>query len=73
MELGISTFGEIVADNTSGKAVNAQKRAQELIIEAQLADKIGIDVYALGEHHRPDYLISYWCLFDIGHLSGDSK
>ncbi|MDB5255935.1 MAG: oxidoreductase protein [Chitinophagaceae bacterium] len=58
MELGISTFGEIIPDNTSGKAVNAHRRAQELLEEAKLADQIGLDVYALGEHHRPDYLIS---------------
>lgn len=58
MELGISTFGEIIADNTSGKAVNAHRRAQQLLEEAKLADQIGLDVYALGEHHRPDYLIS---------------
>jgi probable LLM family oxidoreductase len=58
MELGISTFGEIIPDNTSGKAVNAHRRAQELLEEARLADQIGLDVYALGEHHRPDYLVS---------------
>lgn len=58
MELGISTFGEITPDNTSGRAVNAHRRAQELLEEAKLADHIGLDVYALGEHHRPDYLIS---------------
>lgn len=58
MELGISTFGEIVADHTSGKALNAHRRAQELLAEAKLADEIGLDVYALGEHHRPDYMIS---------------
>lgn len=58
MELGISTFGEIIPDHTSGKAVNAHLRAQQLLEEAKLADQIGLDVYALGEHHRPDYLIS---------------
>ncbi|MDB5272851.1 MAG: oxidoreductase protein [Chitinophagaceae bacterium] len=58
MELGISTFGEIVPDKVSGHAVNAHKRVQELIAEAQLADQIGLDVYALGEHHRPDYVVS---------------
>jgi len=58
MELGISTFGEIIPDNTSGKAVNAHLRAQQLLEEAKLADQIGLDVYALGEHHRPDYLVS---------------
>jgi probable LLM family oxidoreductase len=58
MELGISTFGDIHPDNVPGKAINAHIRMQELIAEAQLADEIGLDVFALGEHHRPDFLIS---------------
>src|SRR5437764_577112 len=58
MELGISTFGEIPIEHISGNAVNAQRRADELIREAVLADNIGLDVYALGEHHRPDYVVS---------------
>jgi len=58
MELGISTFGEIPIEHLAGNAVNAQKRIDELIKEAVLADEIGLDVFALGEHHRPDYVIS---------------
>lgn len=58
MELGISTFGEIAVAHMSGNATDAQKRVHELIEEAILADEIGLDVYALGEHHRPDYVVS---------------
>ena len=58
MELGISTFGEVHPDGTSGKAVNARKRVQELLEEVKLADEVGLDVYAFGEHHRPDFVIS---------------
>jgi probable LLM family oxidoreductase len=58
MEFGISTFGEITPDNVSGRASNAQTRIEELIAEAKLADTIGLDVFALGEHHRPDYVVS---------------
>lgn len=58
MELGISTFGEIPVEHITGNAVNAQKRVEELIQEAVLADELGLDVYALGEHHRPDYVVS---------------
>jgi len=58
MEFGISTFGEIVPDHKAGNAVNAHKRVQELLEEAKLADEIGLDVFALGEHHRSDYVIS---------------
>ena len=58
MEFGISTFGEIVPDHKAGNALNAHKRVQELLEEAKLADEIGLDVFALGEHHRSDYVIS---------------
>jgi len=58
MELGISTFGEIPIEHIAGNAVNAQKRVGELIKEAVLADELGLDVFALGEHHRPDYVVS---------------
>jgi len=58
MEFGISTFGEIVPDHKAGNALNAHKRVQELLEEAKLADQLGLDVFALGEHHRPDYVVS---------------
>jgi probable LLM family oxidoreductase len=58
MEFGISTFGEIEADNLAGNAANANRRVQQLIEEAKLADRLGLDVFALGEHHRPDYVVS---------------
>jgi len=58
MELGLSTFGEVMPDNTAGNAVNAHKRMQQLLAEVKLADELGLDVFAVGEHHRPDFIIS---------------
>ncbi|UFH53867.1 Atu2307/SP_0267 family LLM class monooxygenase [Spirosoma sp. KNUC1025] len=58
MELGISSFGEIKPDGVAGKAMNAHQRMQETLAEIKLADEIGLDVFALGEHHRPDFIIS---------------
>lgn len=58
MELGISTFGEVHPDGKAGGAVNAQQRVKELLEEVKLADEVGLDVYAFGEHHRPDFVIS---------------
>ena len=58
MEFGISTFGEIIPDRVSGHAINAHKKVQELLQYAKLADEIGLDVFALGEHHRADYVVS---------------
>lgn len=58
MELGISTFGEVIPDNVAGKAVNANLRVQQLLEEVKLADEVGLDIFAFGEHHRPDFVIS---------------
>src|SRR5689334_25284339 len=52
MELGLSTF----ADLSSG--ISPQQRMRDLLEEAVLADELGLDVFAIGEHHRPDFLIS---------------
>ena len=52
MELGIATF----ADLASG--VSPEQRMLDLMEEAELADQLGLDVFAVGEHHRPDFLVS---------------
>jgi probable LLM family oxidoreductase len=52
MELGVATF----ADLSSG--VSPEQRMRELLEEARLADELGLDVFAIGEHHRPDFLVS---------------
>ena len=58
MELGVYTFADMAPDKMSGKAINAHTRIQQLLEEIQLADQVGLDVFAVGEHHRPDYAIS---------------
>src|SRR3982751_5073165 len=52
MELGLATF----VDLSSG--VSAAERMRELLEEAELADQLGLDVFAVGEHHRPDFVVS---------------
>src|SRR3954454_3514613 len=58
MELGISTFVELTPDPLTGKTISAYQRLQNLMEEVELADQLGLDVFAIGEHHRPEYLIS---------------
>ena len=58
MEIGISTFGEVSIENVSGNAVQAHRQMQELVEEAKTADAAGLHVFAAGEHHRPDYIVS---------------
>jgi probable LLM family oxidoreductase len=52
MQLGLATF----ADLASG--VSPQERMQNLLEEATLADQLGLDLFAVGEHHRPDFAVS---------------
>src|SRR4051812_37109988 len=58
MELGISTFVELTPDPSTGKTISPYERFQNLLEEAKLADQLGLDVFAIGEHHRPDFLVS---------------
>ena len=52
------TFGEVTYDPATGHQLNAQERLRDLIEEIELADQVGLDVFAVGEHHRPDYSVS---------------
>ena len=58
MELGISTFVELTPDPITGKTITPYQRFQNLMEEVVLADQLGLDVFAIGEHHRPDFLVS---------------
>jgi len=58
MEIGIYTFGDIPHEPANGRPAVEGQRLRDLIEEAELADQVGLDVYGVGEHHRPDYAIS---------------
>ncbi|MCM2291145.1 LLM class flavin-dependent oxidoreductase [Allorhizobium sp. BGMRC 0089] len=57
MELGLYTFAD-VDPNAANKGSEAKRRVDELLAEIRLADEVGLDVFGLGEHHRPDYMAS---------------
>jgi probable LLM family oxidoreductase len=52
MEIGVFTFAD-VSENPGG--VRAARRLPELVEEIELADQVGLDVFGIGEHHRPDF------------------
>lgn len=58
MEVGLYTFGDIGQDPVTGKVTNTHQRLTNLMEEIELADQVGLDVFGLGEHHRPNYAIS---------------
>jgi len=55
--LGLDTFGDVPEDD-SGVPISQAAAIRQVIDEAVLADELGVDVIALGEHHRPEYSIS---------------
>lgn len=57
MEFGIYTFADITPDPSSGK-LSAHQRLKDLMEEIEMAEQAGLDVFAVGEHHRPDYAVS---------------
>lgn len=58
MELGVYTFAELTPDPTTGQTVSAHQRLRDLVEEIELADQVGLDVFGVGEHHRPDFAVS---------------
>lgn len=58
MELGVFTFGERTPDPATRKTVSAEQRLRDLVEQIELADQVGLDVYGVGEHHRPDFVVS---------------
>jgi alkanesulfonate monooxygenase SsuD/methylene tetrahydromethanopterin reductase-like flavin-dependent oxidoreductase (luciferase family) len=57
-ELGLYTFGDLTPDAQTGKSISAEQRLTEILIAAKLADASGLDVFAVGEHHRLDMAVS---------------
>jgi len=51
VEFGVFTFAD------RGEA-NAEQRLRDLLEEVSLADEVGLDVFGVGEHHRPEYAVS---------------
>src|SRR5215213_8505526 len=58
MELGVYTFAETEIDPAAGRGASGAQRLQDLLEEIELADQVGLDVFGVGEHHRPDYVVS---------------
>src|SRR5258707_5143716 len=52
MQIGIYTFGDI------GPSISAEQRLKNLMEEVELADQVGLEIFGVGEPHRPDYAIS---------------
>ncbi len=57
IELGLDTFGDVTVD-AEGRLLSQARVLRDVIVEAELADRVGVDFLGVGEHHRPDFAIS---------------
>ena len=58
MQIGVDTFVEVKAEPGQNLQQLGAERVREMLSEVELADRVGLDVYAIGEHHREEYLAS---------------
>lgn len=57
-ELGLYSFAELTPNPQTGDKISPTQRLADLLETIELADQVGLDVFGLGEHHRPDFVSS---------------
>lgn len=57
-EIGVSSFADTFVNSETGERISDEQRLANLLEEIELADKVGLDVFGVGEHHRPDFAAS---------------
>jgi probable LLM family oxidoreductase len=57
-EIGLYSFAELALDPQSDQQISPEVRLRNLLEAIELADQVGLDVFGLGEHHRPDFVSS---------------
>ncbi len=58
LQLGLDTFGDVTLDPGTGERVPYPQVIRNLVAEAELADRVGVDAFGIGEHHRDDFAVS---------------
>lgn len=58
IQFGLDTFGEVALDAETGEQISYEQSLRNIVEEGKLAEKVGVDIIALGEHHRKEYSIS---------------
>src|SRR5437588_10115532 len=58
MQIGIDSFAAAISDPATGLTLSPVERMRHLLEEIELADKVGLDVFGIGEHHRREFLDS---------------
>src|SRR6204780_4870925 len=58
MQIGIDSFAAAISDPVTGLSLTPVDRMHHLLEEIELADRVGLDLFGIGEHHRPEFLDS---------------
>jgi len=58
MQIGLYTFVPTTPDATTGRRINPAEAMRDLLEQIELADQVGLDVFGVGEHHRPEFVVS---------------
>ena len=58
MEIGVYSFAEMTPNVVTGEKITAHQRIRNLMEEIELAEQVGLDMFAIGEHHRPEFAVS---------------
>jgi probable LLM family oxidoreductase len=58
VEIGVDSFAAAISDPATGETLSAAQRLRDLLAEMELADRVGLDVFGIGEHHRAEFLDS---------------
>lgn len=56
MQIGIDSFAAMMPDPATGREPSTTRRMAELLAEIELADRVGLDAFGVGEHHRADFI-----------------
>jgi len=58
IKFGLDTFGDVARDRKTGERITYEESIRNVVEEGKLAEEVGVDILALGEHHREEYSIS---------------
>jgi Luciferase-like monooxygenase len=58
MQIGIDSFAAAISDPATGLTLSPVERMHHLLEEIELADRVGLDLFGIGEHHRAEFLDS---------------
>src|SRR5712671_1363773 len=58
MQIGIDSFAAAISDPATGATLSPVERMHDLLEEIEVADRVGLDVFGIGEHHRAEFLDS---------------